>query len=187
MTHNSPAAVPASPSGPAVMPAQQDGNAGKPWAMPSEQWRVVPSFSDYIVSDRGRVRHRRVGAPILKWSPDKDGYQRVKLNGCTLRIHRIVAEAFHGIRPRETECAHLDGDRTNNAASNLIWATHAENNGHKRLHGTHQAGERHPRARLTADQVAAIRATAGVSTRQLAAEYGVNQSQIVRIRKGDRW
>lgn len=155
-------------------------------AMPSEQWRTVPSFSDYIVSDRGRIRHRRVGAPILRGSLDKDGYHRVSLNGCTLKVHRIVAEAFHGIQPTGAECAHLDGVRANNSASNLAWVTPAENNAHKRLHGTHQAGEKHPRAKLPPAQVETIRSVV-TSTRKLAAEFGVNQSTIARIRKGDRW
>jgi hypothetical protein len=152
----------------------------------SEQWRTVPSFSDYMVSDHGRVRHRRVNAPVLKGSYDKDGYHRVGLNGCTIRVHTIVAETFHGPRPEGFECAHLDGNCRNNAAANLAWVPHVENNSHKRLHGTDQTGERHPRARLTSEQVVAIRASAEPS-RVLARQFDVNQSQIVRIRNGSRW
>jgi hypothetical protein len=153
----------------------------------TEEWRQVPSFPDYIVSDMGRIRHKRVNAPILKGSFDKDGYHQVCLNARTVRVHSAVCQAFHGPRPNGLQAAHLDGNNRNNRADNLAWVTPRENNAHKALHGTYPSGERHPRARLAAKQVEAIRAAVGVSTRKLAAEYGVNQSHIVRIRTGSSW
>lgn len=50
------------------------------------------------------------------------------------------------------------------------------------------AGEKSHLAKLSAAQVAEIRRQYGVkSSRQLAQEYGVNQSQICRIANGKRW
>lgn len=50
-----------------------------------------------------------------------------------------------------------------------------------------QAGERHPLARLTADDVRAIRAREGASVAALAAEFGVTKSNVYRIRAGKSW
>lgn len=157
-------------------------------AMPSA-WRHIPSCPGYMASDGGRIRNCSTGK-LLFGERDKDGYRRVNLRVDAARVkrsvHRLVCEAFNGACPDGFECAHLDGNNKNNAATNLAWLPHAENNNHKRQHGTHQTGAKHPRAKLSVEQVEAIRASE-VPSRKLAAEYGVNQSQIVRIKKGDRW
>jgi hypothetical protein len=152
----------------------------------TETWLKIPSFPGYIVSSEGRVRHSRVNAPILAGSLDKDGYRRVCLHGVTLRVHSIVCECFHGLRPKGMECAHLDGDKTNNAARNLAWKTPKENEADKLTHGTWQSGEKHPRARLTEAEVAAIR-TDPRPSRAIASDYGVGQPHIVRIKNGAAW
>lgn len=159
-------------------------------AIPSSEWRPVPGFElRYSVSSVGAIINNSTGQ-ILFGEIDRDGYRRVNLSkdGKTLkrRVHRLVCEAFHGPCPEGMECAHLDGQRRNNCASNLSWATSSDNNRQKVAHGTAQSGVNHPRAKLTIADVSAIRASAK-STRKLSAEYGVSQSHIVRIRNGDRW
>jgi hypothetical protein len=42
-------------------------------------------------------------------------------------------------------------------------------------------------ARLTADQVAAIRARPGDSVKHLAAEFGVSKNTVYRVRRGESW
>ena len=44
-------------------------------------------------------------------------------------VHRLVCRAFHGPPPSDehTDVRHLDGDKTNNRASNLAWGTRSEN------------------------------------------------------------
>jgi hypothetical protein len=157
-------------------------------AMPQEEWRQVPSFGDYIVSSEGRVRHRRVNAPILKGSLDKDGYHQVFLSGRTLRVHAIVCETFHGPRPKGMQCAHLDGDKRNNSARNLKWATPAENNSHKKLQGRPNGGHREfwrLRRVLPPETVEQIKSSP-LSSRGAAKSFGVSQSYVVRLRNGLR-
>lgn len=160
----------------------------------SERWLRVPGFGEYIVSSLGRVRHGRVNAPVLKGSIDKDGYRRVCLHRRTIRVHVIVAEAFHGPRPEGMECAHLDGNPQNNQADNLAWVTHQENVAHQSDHGTFtqpaMPGEAHPNAKLTEEDVAAIRhrvTDLRHSQREVARAFGIQQSQVSRICARKSW
>lgn len=100
--------------------------------MSAEQWRPVVDFPDYYVSDQGRVmsmKHRKPHLMYLK--PHDLPYLRVELSRenrqYVRRVHRLVAEAFHGPAPEGHEVRHLNGDSHDNRASNLRWGTRAEN------------------------------------------------------------
>lgn len=159
----------------------------------TEQWRQVPSFGGYIVSDKGRIRHRRVNAPILKGSLDKDGYRRVRLHGVSLRVHRVVCETFHGPCPEGLECAHLNSEKLDNRAENLAWVTRSENQQHNVARGVARysapPGESHHGAKVTLDQVEQIRAAvaSGQPQRKVARVFGISQTQVCHIAAGKRW
>ena len=150
-----------------------------------EEWRPIPSLPGYSASSEGRILGPR---GLIGGTPDRDGYRRANISGRRkCRFHRVVCEAFHGSAPTsEAHAAHLDGDPANNRADNLAWKTARANNEDKRAHGTHQTGEKHPRVKLTAAQVAEIR-EGGQSSRAAARKYGVSQSQVSRIRLGQQW
>lgn len=144
----------------------------------------------YEVSDLGGFRSVRTGLPV-KPRPNPDGYLivTVSINGqrFTRKLHRLVCEAFHGpSNALHREAAHLDGNRANAGADNLKWVSHAENVSHKAGHGTAQAGERHPRSRLTADQVTGIRASRSRYS-DIAKLYGISWHTVSDIRRGRRW
>lgn len=157
----------------------------------AEQWSAIDGFPSYEVSDLGRVRNSR--GHILSQHLSSAGYPQVGLTRdgkkLTKSVHRLVCRAFHGPPPLGCETAHLDGDRGNARAENLIWATSAENNQHKRLHGTHQAGARHPRARLSVQQVADIRerAAGGERHKSIAEAHGTHRKYVGKIIRGERW
>lgn len=169
----------------------------------SEQWRPVIGYEGlYEVSDCGRVRGvarilphgRQWKGRVLKAFPNNHGYMTVNLSACgrviAKRVHCLVLEAFVGPRPSGCEARHFpDGDKSNNAVSNLSWATHVENEADKRKHGTAPQGDRHPMAKLTAGDVARIREllSAHVPQKEIAARFGVTFSMISDIHTGRSW
>lgn len=173
----------------------------RPENFPGEDWREVPSFPGYFASSAGRIRGRR--GRIRKLFKDAGGYFRVNVSidgkAYSRTVHSMVCEAFHGRRPTpEHEAAHGNGVRDDNRSDNLRWATYDENREDMKLHGTWPVGEKHPRAGLTAEQVAAIRehcASVGAGrlriprgTRQkLAKQYGVSLHVIKDILGGRSW
>ena len=168
-----------------------------------EQWKDISGYVGfYQVSNEGRVRSLirllpsaieqgiRREKQVLAQSRNKQG--RLQVNLCRegflkrFQVHRLVLEAFKGPAPEGTECRHLDGDHTNNHEQNLEWGTHTENMNDKTGHGTQLIGEKHPRAKLTEDDVREIRAT-NATTRALAEVYGVSQVSIHFIRSRKTW
>lgn len=109
-----------------------------------EKWRPVPGFPGYLVSDQGRVTSKRYGpSRILRPALTRSGYEYVSLwreadgKQRTIRVHAAVAAAFHGPRPEGLATRHLDGNKLNNAASNLQYGTLSENTLDQVLHGVH--------------------------------------------------
>lgn len=104
------------------------------------QWRDIPGRNGYQASDQGGIRsvdrsitdtlgrtRRLQGKELSQWL-DSAGYWRCGPHSPIL-VHRAVCLAFHG-EPSDSRlhAAHRDGDKQNNAPSNLYWATVAENN-----------------------------------------------------------
>lgn len=97
-----------------------------------EHIKQIEDYPDYYVSDQGNVYSNKSGA-MKKLKPNKrwDGYAGVCLcnNGTQkqIKIHRLVAKAFVP-NPENKPCVnHKDGNRQNNCADNLEWATYKEN------------------------------------------------------------
>jgi len=107
-------------------------------------WLPVVGFEGfYDVSDLGLVwTYRRKGTKggLLKTLLDNRNYQQINVCRDGVKIHThvhvLVATAFHGPCPAGMECRHLDGNRSNNVASNLAWGTASENNLDRVRHGT---------------------------------------------------
>ncbi len=76
-----------------------------------------------------------VSGRVLKPAPNKDvGYLEVSLwkngEGTSFYVHRLVAQAFIPNPLGLPEVNHKDGNRHNNAVSNLEWVTSSENSHH---------------------------------------------------------
>jgi hypothetical protein len=147
-----------------------------------ETWHPIPFAAPYELSTMGSVRRRvnvkhperRQYEPI-KWHPDKDGYATVRLHGKKWLVHRLAYAVFVGELDHGMVVCHLDGDRQNNQPGNLLQATQKENIHHKKLHGTWQSGEKHPRAKLTNDQAKQIN----------EAVTQAERSRLGRLRRGE--
>lgn len=140
----------------------------------------------YAVNEAGEV-YSRVSKRWLKhWLVN--GYPMVAL-GSTRRkrlVHLLVLQTFVGPCPEGQEARHLDGNRRNPALANLCYGTKQENAADRDAHGTTARGERVGGAKLTADQVLAIRDDTR-TLKQIAATYGVHLSLISLIRKRKVW
>lgn len=154
--------------------------------------RPIPGFPGYAATADGRILSKKSRRPMAP-KPDAYGYPSLTLRVDGRKIckcvHRLVALAWLGPPPSSThEVAHGDGDKTNNAVSNLRWATPAENRADMFRHGTAVVGERHSCAKLTSAQVSSIRAAraAGVPRAQTAATYGVSYFTVAKIDTGKK-
>lgn len=110
-----------------------------------------------------------------------------KLRG--IYLHRLVAEAWHGMPSAGQEVRHLDGNKLNNSPSNLAWGTRSQNMRDKDLHGTSPQGERHPQSKLTETAVLRMRRmwSAGASLPELVREFGVSRMTCWRAATGRSW
>jgi len=168
----------------------------------SETWRPVVGWEDsHEVSTFGRLRsvervvHAADGRTIRYASrlfapkPSANGYIYAKLrygSKCLLRtVHSLVAAAFLGPRPDGADVCHLDHDKQNNCASNLKYDTRSENMLDSYADGRLPVGDAHPNARLTAEDVVAIRASTEAQ-RVLANRYGVCQQTISDVKRFKR-
>lgn len=98
-----------------------------------EERECIYKDERYSVRDNGAVkRHAREGKRIRKdddiWTfgkaNEKTGYMEI----AGVRVHRIVAYAFHGEPPTELHVVdHVDTNRRNNRPENLRWLTRLEN------------------------------------------------------------
>lgn len=100
----------------------------------SEIWKDVIGYEGlYKVSNMGRIKSCiRIKERLMKIDKtDKYGYIVIHLykNGKmkNLFAHRLVLEAFVGICPKDMQCCHYDGIKTNNKLDNLRWGTQIDN------------------------------------------------------------
>ena len=105
-----------------------------------ETWKAIAGYEGlYEVSDKGRVKSLWNGKEkILKPGKNSSGYLLVSLHkdghGKTVKIHRIVAEAFIQ-NPQGLETVnHKDEVKTNNVASNLEWMSREDNVAYSQPH-----------------------------------------------------
>ena len=94
----------------------------------------IPNYTHYYVSDDGRVFSEYKDGFLLA-SPNKDvEYLQVSLwkdnQGTSFYVHRLVAQAFLPNPLNMPEVNHIDGDRTNNTATNLEWVDRQGNAQH---------------------------------------------------------
>ena len=161
-------------------------------------WKDVIGYEGlYRISDCGElfsVRSNRVLNPNI----GVDGYLKAVLSvgnqRKTVRINRLVAEAFVTNPSHKPIVNHKDGDKLNNRATNLEWVTIKENAIHASKNGLLKglSGERNPMAKLTIEQVNEIRnsykkGSHDANARVLGQRFGVSDSTIWLIASGQIW
>lgn len=179
-----------------------------------ETWKPCDWLDGYKgvleVSTRARVRRNgyvyetisRWGSPMAGSKPDKvlscyvekNGYATVAVQVHGRRkkfaLHYLVARAFVPGYADGLCVNHIDGNKTNNAPSNLEWVTRSRNSAHAwETNLVDLRGDRHPSKKLTSGQVRIIRKMRklGASRGEIAVLCRVSTSTIELIDKGLRW
>lgn len=156
---------------------------------------TIDRFPDYVFAEDGRIVSFARGAPKALKPIRVGNYVGVQLrraDGSSERayVHRVICEAFYGPGPDRYHCRHLNGDKADNSAWNLIWGTPAQNEDDKRRHGTATIGERNPMSILSERDVAEIRqvrAKTGASYARIAKQFGVSTMTAYRAAVGKSW
>ncbi len=147
---------------------------------------ISPSYVD----KRGAFRKTRQIIPTIT----KKGYLRVHLNknGKQVKryVHRLVGKVFVPNKDSKPQINHIDGNKLNNHASNLEWATNQENIIHSYKTGlrvgTDATGEKNTMAKLTEKDVVEIR-NSDKTVKKLSDRFGVSKSCIYKIKQRKRW
>ena len=101
--------------------------------------KKVPGFPGYSVSPDGVVYSSKRGDQHHPLSPSlSSGYAQVKFSNGDIKknyqVHRLVAELFIP-NPKKLDIVnHIDGDKLNNAVSNLEWVDRKGNAKHYETH-----------------------------------------------------
>lgn len=101
--------------------------------MENEIWKVVPGYTDYMVSDYGRVKSMWYGKERTLTHISSHGYLQVNLHkdgkGHTFHIGVLVAMAFLDFVPcgHTLVVDHIDGDKQHDHWSNLRIVTTRKN------------------------------------------------------------
>lgn len=92
-------------------------------------WKQFRDY-DYDVSSEGDIRNRITGR-VLKKRQQREGYElidiKIKKTNKTFRVHRIIAEVFHGEKPKGWEVDHKNKKRNDNRSENLRWVDKSSN------------------------------------------------------------
>jgi len=164
-----------------------------------QEFKQIPSWPDHEISQFGTVRRRVAGKTrpkgwIVKATLNREGYARVKLSHGGIKgsefIHRLVLKSWVRL-PEEGEVArHLDGNPLNNHVSNLAWGIVQDNIDDRTRHGNSPHGLRNGRAKLTQQQVDAMRQEyegKRGDIRRLSKKYDVAYSQAREIIYFESW
>lgn len=113
-----------------------------------EEWKPIPGFDGYEVSNSGTIRSYRVKGysekrtlipSFIKPRISQTGYLEVDLRDNTgkkvsRKVHRLVGECFLENPSNKPQIDHIDRNSFNNDITNLRWATLSENS----LNRSHQ-------------------------------------------------
>lgn len=160
-----------------------------------EYWKIIKNYSDYAISNLGRVKRIKDSktskkGKILKLDKNKNGYFYLKLYNRekhkTFRLACLVASHFLELPLIKKEVNHKDGDKSNNTVCNLEYVTHKENQRHAYRLGLMKGrkGENHHNTKLKDKDILEIRKEykkGKVTQLKLSDKYGISSSEISMI------
>ena len=106
------------------------------------EWKKIYNYNGmFSISEDGHLRNDLTGN-ILKNNIGQNGYYQITIKPygrdgkCfSLRLHKLVAQAFIPNPNNKPQINHKDGNKLNNHYSNLEWVTQQENSRHAEDNG----------------------------------------------------
>jgi len=117
------------------------------------------------------------------------GYGTILYKEKKIYVSRAMCIEVHGDPPTpDHEAAHSCGNGRSGCfnPNHVQWKTSTENHADKLIHGTHNRGERQGAARLTEEDIKAIRSSTSRPIDE-AKKYSVTPTHISRIRRREKW
>lgn len=170
------------------------------------EWRTVPEFPGYKISNTGLLRSitrevphqhskKTIFGKMKKPRPQRNGgHLRVTLfhqrASKSVFVHRLVMAAFVGPLPLGKIVRHINGDPTDNRLENLAYGDAFENAADAIKHGAQVRGERSKKSNLNDRKIREIRVFARdprISQTFLAEMYGVTPANITCIVRRQTW
>lgn len=139
-----------------------------------------------------RLLARAADGNCVNWpyGTNGEGYGILKIAGTRQYAHRLVCERRHGPPPPDHQAAHSCGNGHLGCVApwHLSWKTRAGNTADSIAHGVIARGSRHGRAKLSEQDVLAIRRQRLTDTRAVvAARFGVSPGAIGKIDRREKW
>lgn len=165
--------------------AQRFRRHGDPLAGGTPNYEPMKFYTDTVLTNNSDE------CLIWPFARDAQGYAKMHVGPKNRLVARMLCEETNGPPPTQRhEAAHSCGKGMGGCVNrwHLSWKTHRENEADKLLHGTDQFGERNPIAKLTQEQADQIRKIGkSMAQRKIAAQFGVSQSLISLILRGEIW
>lgn len=157
----------------------------------------LPNIKDlYTINDNGEI-FSDISGKMKTRNKGNTEYQIINFmtqegKKKTYRVHRLVMMAFKPIEDMDNlEVNHIDGDKKNNALSNLEWCSASENQKHAFQTGLQQPrkGEKSNFSKLTQadiDKIFELR-NFGWLQKDIASQIGCTRSNISYILNHKTW
>lgn len=157
-----------------------------------EEWRDIIGYEGiYKVSNFGKVKRIHGGHKrILKKSLFKSGYVRVCLTvnsiEKTIRVHRLVAQAFIPNPFNKPFINHIDNNIENNHASNLEWCTSKENKDHSVEQGRQAYGSKNGNSKFNERDIIKIR-SCNLPVKEIMKIHKMSETNVREILNRKLW
>jgi DNA-binding transcriptional regulator YiaG len=177
----------------------------------NEIWKIIENFSDYQVSNLGRIKsfkRDKINGKIKKQTKNNRGYLCTQLwkNGKyeNIKIHRLLYETFNEYKLKSDEIVHHidfiniipEISKENNKFDNLIKMPKKEhikihsNGEYNSMFGVKRPGEKSGKHKLTEEKVIQIKLLlkeGKLTQQEIADMFNISKQTISHIKKGITW